>query len=128
MGERIAVRLYRPKGQYGSIGFEYPEEISAVMYSHWGGLDYGFLHCIQAWLKSLPPVPDNGQGPIDRREPSALLPAFLRSECGSMVDRIIEPYKNPPLLDWGYWEVDTATGKARKVKTYPGRTKAENVK
>src|SRR4030042_1078164 len=115
MGERIAVVLVRPSGRYG-LPWEYPKEKSVVMYSQWGGDEHGLRNAVQRWLKELPQPPKNGGGPIDRREPDALIPAFLQSRAGSMVDRIFPAYGKVPFLDWGFWEIDTITGKAKKVQ------------
>ncbi len=115
MGERIAIKLVRKAGNYGAIGFAYPQEESVVMYSHWDGDGLAFLHCIQRYLRGLPPIPENGTGPIDRREPSSLVVDFLRGDGGSMVDRLQDSTQMYKWLDHGFWAVDVFTGKATQL-------------
>jgi len=106
MGERIAVVLVNPSEHDGK---------SVVMYSHNGGVNHGFIDVVRAWLKSLPPCPKNCSGPIDRREVSALIPAFLQSPYGCMVDRVFAKYERVPWLDWGFWEINVITLEAEEV-------------
>ena len=94
-----------------------PEERGVVMYSHNGGIDYGFLRQVQAWLKKLPPLDEKFSDPTTRREPSALVPQFIADPQTWGVDRLTDSTTQYGWLDWGFWEVDVFTGKATRLDT-----------
>jgi len=107
MSERIAIRFVnKEEGIYGK---------SVVLYSHNGDI---FVRDIgQEWIKNLPPKTENYSDPITRREVSALVPEFMKSEFGYLIDRIHSPDTIYTNLNHGFWEIDVFTGKATEIKT-----------
>lgn len=100
MGERVAISFIRyVRGESWEFGAE--DEESVTIYSHYGGDNSGSYLVLLAtnFIKSLL-GPEHGD-PISRREPDALVPAFIQTIPKDVVDRIYS--RRSPSLDWGHW-------------------------